>query len=174
MGTKWHQINGTWVYFQIWSKCEIRGVGVMIGDKNPSGTSVMTLIFGSRLIWTQPADTFAVINSHIAAECFVPWNWIVLLSDKGRTMFVDACVNTHCKGDGIVLFPQNEIPPYESRITTAKLLIESEEYEVKCCVLCSCTGLLLVCVCCMCIMVGGLPGICMCPCMCLCAFLSSE
>lgn len=27
---------------------------------------------------------------------------------------------------------QNEIPPYESRITTAKLLIESEEYEVKC------------------------------------------
>ncbi|MEQ2308691.1 hypothetical protein AMECASPLE_030849, partial [Ameca splendens] len=24
---------------------------------------------------------------------------------------------------------QNEIPPYESRITTAKLLIESEEYE---------------------------------------------
>uniref|UniRef100_A0A3P9Q5Q4 Si:dkey-12j5.1 n=1 Tax=Poecilia reticulata TaxID=8081 RepID=A0A3P9Q5Q4_POERE len=27
---------------------------------------------------------------------------------------------------------QNEIPPYESRITTAKLLIESEEYEVMC------------------------------------------
>lgn len=27
--------------------------------------------------------------------------------------------------------PQNDIPPYETRITTAKLLIESEEYEVK-------------------------------------------
>uniref|UniRef100_A0A3Q4AHJ4 Uncharacterized protein n=1 Tax=Mola mola TaxID=94237 RepID=A0A3Q4AHJ4_MOLML len=27
---------------------------------------------------------------------------------------------------------QNKIPPYETRITTTKLLIESEEYEVKC------------------------------------------
>ncbi len=44
---------------------------------------------------------------------------------------MDACVNTHCRDCGVVLFLQNEIPPYESRITTAKLLIESEEYEVK-------------------------------------------
>lgn len=80
-------------------------------------------------------------------------------------MFVDACVNTHCRGDGVVLFLQNEIPPYESRITTAKLLLESEEYEVKCCALCSYTLLLLVSVC---FMVGGRPGICMCVCTCVC------
>ncbi|KAG9283621.1 putative assembly chaperone of rpl4 [Astyanax mexicanus] len=42
--------------------------------------------------------------------------------------------------------PQNSIPPYESRITTAKLLIEAEEFElcnerdVIICLLLSCTG----------------------------------
>lgn len=114
---------------------------------NPSDTTLMTLIFRSRLIWTQPADTLAVINSHMAAKRFVPWNWIVLLSDNARTMFADACASTHCRGGYIVrcfilvlffvlflffFLLQNELPPYESRVTTAKLLIESEEYEVKC------------------------------------------
>lgn len=87
MGSKRHRIKEFGFCIQVWSKCDIREAGLMIWDKNPSGTTVMTLISRSRLIWTQPADTFAVINSHVVAECFVPWNWIVLLSDKGRTMF---------------------------------------------------------------------------------------
>lgn len=38
---------------------------------------------------------------------------------------------------------QNKIPPYESRITTAKLLIEAAEYEVRFYMICG----LCVCVC---------------------------
>lgn len=49
-------------------------------------------------------------------------------------MFVDVCVNT-VEVTVLSFFLQIEIPPYESRVTTAKLLIESEEYEVKCAVL---------------------------------------
>lgn len=112
--------------YQVWvmymGQCNMRYTKT--GD-----TAAMTLISRSRLIWAQCE---AVINSHTAAERFVPWNWIVLLSDKRKTMFVDACVNTRCRGVPFSSPPQNEIPPYESRITTAKLLIESEEYEVKC------------------------------------------
>lgn len=85
---------------------------------------------------------------------------------------MDACVNTYCRGGNVILFLQNEIPPYESRITTAKLLIEAEEYEVKCCVLSS--HILLLLILCMCSWWGGWPGICMCMCMHLCVFLSSK
>lgn len=42
------------------------------------------------------------------------------------------CVNT-VKMTVLSFFSQNEIPPYESRVTTAKLLLESEEFEVKLC-----------------------------------------
>lgn len=39
-------------------------------------------------------DILAVINSHIAAERFVPWNWIVLLSEKGKNS-VCGCLCKH-------------------------------------------------------------------------------
>lgn len=114
-----------------------------------------------------------MINCHIAAECFVPQNWIVLLSDKGRTVIVAACVNTHCRGGGVVLFLQNKIPPYESRITTTKLLVEAEEYEVKCCVLCSCI-LLLLGLCMFSWWEGGLAFVCVCACVCVFSFLVNS
>lgn len=39
---------------------------------------------------------------------------------------------THLCKHSLSVYPfQNKIPPYESRITTAKLLIEATEYEVR-------------------------------------------
>lgn len=119
-----------------WNKCGC-GVSGMIWWKNPSDSTVAALIFTSRLIWTQPADTLTEINCQIAAEHFAPWNWIEVLSDEGRTMFVVALCKHSLQrliaSSFLNLFIpfQNEAPPYESRIAAAKLLIESEEYEVK-------------------------------------------
>lgn len=112
----------------------------LVGKKTCDST-VMTLIFTCRLIPTQPADTLTEINSHVAAEHFAAWNWIVLLSDKGRknSVWCRSCKHLQRWSHRplwlflfFLFFLQNEIPPYESRITTAKLLIESEEYEVMC------------------------------------------
>uniref|UniRef100_A0A3Q0S6Y2 Si:dkey-12j5.1 n=1 Tax=Amphilophus citrinellus TaxID=61819 RepID=A0A3Q0S6Y2_AMPCI len=61
----------------------------------------------------------------------------------------------------------NEIPPYESRITTAKLLIESEEYEVKMFAVCCARTL----ACCWSVYVswweGSLAFLCVRPCVCM-------
>lgn len=106
MSCKWHQINDIWVYIQIQNKCDISGWG---DELSQIPTTFMTLIFRSRLIWAQPVDSCAVINSHTVAENFVPWNWIVLLCDR-RTVFVDACVNTHCRGCDVVLLSPEQDP----------------------------------------------------------------
>lgn len=122
------------------------------------------------------ASVFAVINSHIAAKYIYIYFYLAAIlcfyQVKERIIIVDARVNTHCRGDDLLLSLQSEIPPYESRITTAKLLVESEEYEVKMrCVLCLYSLLLLVCVR---SVAGGRPGVCMCVDTRLCAFPRSE
>ena len=43
-------------------------------------------------------------------KIFVPWNWIVLLCDRRRTVFVDACVNTHCRGCDVVFLSLEQDP----------------------------------------------------------------
>lgn len=76
-------------------------------------------------------DTLAMINSRIVSYLEIGLCYYLT---KHENYIWDCCVNAYCGGGTIVLSPpplQNEIPTYETRITTAKLLIESEEYEVK-------------------------------------------
>lgn len=65
------------------------------------------------------------------------------------------------------------IPPYESRITTAKLLIESEEYEVKCLpvVLTRCVFGWSECVS---LQEGGMAFVCVCVPVCVVSFLVNS
>lgn len=73
-----------------------------------------------------------MINSHILAEFLFLEIGLRYYLTKKSTVSVTFVQTLTMVGVAFTFYLQNKFPPYESRITTAKLLIESEEYEVKC------------------------------------------
>lgn len=157
-----YQINVTWVYTKSLSQWDISGgIGLMIADKYPSGTSGMTLIFQSRLIWIPGAATFTMINSHIATAHFCTLKWDCVISQN----YVWECL---WEDSGIYLCCP--LPPeWDPSIRVSHHHSQTAHRGRRIWGKSVCVILLPVS-----FLVGGRHGICMCMCMCLCAFLSAE